>query len=77
MEDSDDSISEVVEHSDHNEQTSKTQRKRGRPKNVLWDNHFKEINPHSDGHKGWECLYCKEQNLRASDINMNTHLVIT
>ncbi|CAG8763567.1 25061_t:CDS:2, partial [Dentiscutata erythropus] len=76
MEDSDDSILEVAEHSDHNTQTSKTQKKRGRPKNILWDNHFKEINLHNDGHKGWECLYCKEQNLRASDINMNTHLVL-
>ncbi|CAG8623953.1 3264_t:CDS:2 [Dentiscutata heterogama] len=76
MEDSDDSILEVAEHSDLNTQTSKTQKKRDCPKNILWDNHFKEINLHKDGHKGWECLYCKEQNLRVSDINMNTHLVL-
>ncbi|CAG8722728.1 13376_t:CDS:2 [Racocetra persica] len=50
-EDISDSISEVVNDSDH-------------------DTHA------SDGHKGWECKYCNEQFLRASDANMNTHLAL-
>ncbi|CAG8825660.1 34815_t:CDS:1, partial [Racocetra persica] len=55
---------------------SRNQKKRGRPKNMLWNNHFREINLQADGHKGWECLYCNEQNPRASDMNMNAHLAL-
>ncbi|CAG8444307.1 19073_t:CDS:2, partial [Gigaspora rosea] len=40
------------------------------------NNHFKEINPLGDGHKGWECLYCKEKNSHATDLNMNTYLAL-
>ncbi|CAG8813308.1 8159_t:CDS:1, partial [Cetraspora pellucida] len=72
----DNSTSEIPNDSDPEAHTSNSQKKRGRPKNMLWDNHFKEINPHGDGHKGWECLYCKGQNSRATDLNMNTHLAL-
>ncbi|CAG8809137.1 21886_t:CDS:1, partial [Racocetra persica] len=71
-----DSVSENANNSDHDSHTSKSQKKRGRPRNTLWSNHFKEINSQGDGHRGWECLYCNEQSLRASDANMNTHLAL-
>ncbi|CAG8821669.1 19911_t:CDS:1, partial [Racocetra fulgida] len=32
------------------------------------------INNQGGGHRGWKCNYCNEENLRASDLNMNTHL---
>ncbi|CAG8689839.1 17490_t:CDS:2, partial [Racocetra fulgida] len=46
------------------------------PKNMLWNNHFREINLQADGHKDWECLYCNEQNLRTFDMNMNAYLAL-
>ncbi|CAG8782829.1 26902_t:CDS:1, partial [Racocetra persica] len=71
-----DSTAENIEELDHDTYTSENQKKRGRPRNILWNNHFNEINNKGDGHRGWKCLYCNEQNPRASDINMNTHLAL-
>ncbi|CAG8694500.1 130_t:CDS:1 [Dentiscutata heterogama] len=51
--------------------------KRGRPKNLLWNDHFTEINRQEGGHRGWKCNYCNDENSRASDMNMNTHLALT
>ncbi|CAG8692976.1 9224_t:CDS:2, partial [Cetraspora pellucida] len=62
MDDSGDLTSEIIENPDHNIHISKNQRKRGRPKNILWE-HFNEINPHGDGHKGWEFPFNIKQEL--------------
>ncbi|CAG8615565.1 10935_t:CDS:2 [Racocetra fulgida] len=59
-----DSTSEIIEDSDNDTHTNKNKKKR-------------EINNKGDGHKGWECLYCNEQNPRASDMNMNSHLALS
>ncbi|CAG8465990.1 7040_t:CDS:2 [Racocetra persica] len=65
----------ATEESDSISYTNK-KNKRGRPRNPLWDSHFTEINTQESGHKGWRCNYCKEENVRATEINMNTHLAL-
>ncbi|CAG8794498.1 17448_t:CDS:2, partial [Cetraspora pellucida] len=35
-----------------------------------------QIHHHESGHRGWKCNYCNDENLRATDLNMNTHLAL-
>ncbi|CAG8804126.1 3361_t:CDS:1, partial [Racocetra fulgida] len=65
-----------IEEPDNTVHTNK-KNKRGRPKNPLWDNNFTEIHHNESGYRGWKCNYCTEENLRATDLNMNTHLALT
>ncbi|CAG8786452.1 2231_t:CDS:1, partial [Racocetra fulgida] len=34
------------------------------------------INIQESGHEGWQCNYCQVENIHASEINMNTHLIL-